>query len=121
MAAEKQLDEKLKRFLKDSGAWFIKYWGGGNFTKKGIPDILACLDGDFFGIEDKAPDGKPTLLQIVNLEKIRKAGGYGILLYPKDFEQFKQFTRQRSRDTPWYLANIEQQKQWKIKLQESEE
>lgn len=89
MAQEKTFENKVKEFLKEQGCWFIKYWGGGQFTKEGIPDILCCCNGYFLGIEIKAPKGKPSPLQIHNLKKIDEAGGFGILLYPKDFDLFK--------------------------------
>jgi hypothetical protein len=89
MASEKNFENKVKDFLKEQGCWFIKYWGGGQFTKEGIPDILCCCDGHFLGIEIKAPKGRPSPLQIHNLKKIDEAGGFGILLYPNHFECFK--------------------------------
>lgn len=89
MASEKSFENRVKKFLKDSGCYFIKYWGGGEFTKAGVPDILCCCNGHFIGIEVKAPNGKPSPLQIHNLKKIDESGGYGVLLYPKDFETFK--------------------------------
>lgn len=91
MAAEKNFEEKVKRFLKDRGAWFIKYWGGGGFTKSGIPDLLVCYRGHFLGIELKGPRGQPSDLQLYHLRQIDQAGGYGILLYPKDYEMFQRF------------------------------
>lgn len=96
MTAEKNFENQIKAFLKDQGCWFVKYWsgcgaGGKKFTKDGIPDILACVNGQFVGIEVKAPKGKPSELQLWNLKKIDDSGGYGILLYPKDFELFKTF------------------------------
>mgnify|MGYP001043289463 CR=1 FL=1 len=80
MAAEKNFENKVKKFLKDKGAWVLKYWGGAAYTKSW-----------FLGIELKAPNGRPSDLQLYNLREIEKAGGIGILLYPKDYEQFKQF------------------------------
>jgi hypothetical protein len=91
MAQEKNFEEKVKKFLKDEGCWFIKYWGGGGFTKSGVPDLLVCLNGYFMAIELKAPKGKPSELQLYNLKKITKGNGIAILLYPKDFDQFKEF------------------------------
>lgn len=41
----------------------------------GIPDIIACIGGQFFAFEVKVPGGKPTKLQSVTLEKISAAGG----------------------------------------------
>lgn len=116
MAAEKLFENKVKEYLTNYGCWWLKYWGGAAYTKKGIPDILCSSDGYFLGIEVKAPDGVPTLLQIVNLRKIRESGGYGILLYPKDYELFRQFNEQKSKLDAWYLENIEEQKRWEIKL-----
>lgn len=89
MASEKLFENKIKKFLKEQGAWFVKYWGGGTFTKEGIPDILACVNGRFIAIEVKAPNGKPSELQKWNIEQINKAGGIGLILYPKDFAEFK--------------------------------
>lgn len=91
MGTEKQFENKVKEFLKEQGCWFVKYWGGGQFTKSGVPDILCCCLGFFMGIEVKAPNGKPSSLQIHNLKQIDEAGGYGVLLYPEHFELFKNF------------------------------
>ena len=95
----------MKKYLTDKGAWFIKYWSGKastgsgekKFTKDGIPDLLVCYCGLFLGIELKAPRGHPSDLQWYHLKEIDNAGGIAILLYPKDFDQFKQL-----------LADIEQ-------------
>lgn len=91
MAAEKQFENKVKGFLKEQGAWFIKYWAGSQFTKDGIPDILACINGYFVAIEVKALNGKPSELQLYNIRKIREAGGFAFVLYPSGYEEFKKF------------------------------
>lgn len=91
MAAEKNFENKIKSFLKDNNAWFIKYWGGGQFTKTGIPDILACIYGHFVAIEVKAPNGKPSELQLYHVDQIRKAGGHAMILYPSAWDDFKKF------------------------------
>ena len=91
MAAEKNFENRVKQFLKEQDAWFIKYWGGAAFTKAGVPDILACVNGHFIGIELKAPTGKASELQLHTLKQIDSSGGYAILLYPNHFEMFKNF------------------------------
>jgi hypothetical protein len=88
---EKNFEKQVKEYLKSIDAYYIKYWGGGAYTKSGVPDILACIDGKFYGIELKADTGKPSELQLWNLNHIEKAGGYALLLYPDDFEDFKKF------------------------------
>lgn len=89
MGAEKIFENRVKDFLKEQECWFIKYWGGGEYTKAGIPDILVCCNGHFIGVEIKAPRGKPSPLQIRNLKKIHDAGGFAVLLYPRDIDFFK--------------------------------
>ena len=84
MAQEKNLENRIKQFLKDEGCYFIKYWGGGGFTKAGVPDLLICCNGHFIAAELKAENGKPSELQIVALTKIQKAGGIGVLVFPED-------------------------------------
>lgn len=110
MAEEKLFENKVKDYLRSEGAWFVKYWAGTRFTKEGIPDILACYKGRFVAIETKASNGAPTLLQLVNLKKIRKAYGIGVLLYPNDFNAFKSFLNGVKSD--WYKENIELQQKW---------
>lgn len=91
MAQEKNFENRVKKFLRDNGCWSLKYWGGAAFTKSGIPDLLVCCNGWFIGIELKAPNGKPSDLQIYNLRQINRAGGYAILLYPDQWELFQNF------------------------------
>ena len=97
MAEEKNFENKVKRFLHDQGCFLIKYWSGGQFTKSGIPDILICCKGYFIGVEVKASKGIPSPVQISTLRKIRDAGGYGILLYPKDQDYFYHFIENLKR------------------------
>ena len=89
MSNEKTFENKIKAFLKSKGAYFIKTHGD-RFSRVGTPDILACVNGHFVAVEVKAENGKPSELQLYHLDEIRKAGGLAFLLYPKDFEQFKQ-------------------------------
>lgn len=42
----------------------------------GLPDIIACVDGKFIGLETKMPDGgDPTVIQQLIHRKIKLAGG----------------------------------------------
>lgn len=94
MAEEKNFENKVKAFLKNEcGAFLVKYWGGGKFTSAGIPDLLVCINGYFMGVELKASGGKPSKLQCEKLMKIIRSNGVGMVLYPKDFETFKEFCR----------------------------
>lgn len=90
MAAEKQFENKIKEFLKTlHNTWFFKHWAGA-YSPSGIPDLIACVNGRFVGIEVKATNGKPSPLQIRNLNLITVAGGYAVMIYPDQFEELKE-------------------------------
>lgn len=88
MASEKTFENKIKAYLKSIGAYFIKTHGD-RFSRIGTPDIIACINGKFVAVEVKGEKGKPSDLQLYHIDQIQKAGGYGTVLYPKDFEKFK--------------------------------
>ena len=95
MAAEKDFENKVKKYLKDQGCWYVKYWSGNaqngkKFTKDGIPDLLVCCNGHFMALELKAENGHPSKLQEWNIEQIRNAGGFAMVVYPDDFEMIKE-------------------------------
>ena len=89
MGTEKLFENKVKKLLKEENCWFVKYWGGAAFTKSGIPDLLVCCNGYFLGVELKGEKGKPSELQLWNVRKINEACGIGLVLYPDQFDDFK--------------------------------
>lgn len=99
MAVEKNFENRVKKFLKDQGCWTLKTWGGG-LQRSGIPDLLVCCNSRFVGVELKAPNGKPSDLQLWNLVKIDDSGGFGWLLYPDGFEDFKEFIMLLKQNRP---------------------
>lgn len=88
MAQEKSFENKIKAYLKEIDAYFIKTHGD-RFSRVGTPDIIACVNGHFVAVEVKAANGKPSDLQLYHIKEIKESGGYGIILYPKDFDSFK--------------------------------
>ncbi len=71
---EKNIENKIKNYLKSKGAYYVKYFGN-QFSQVGVPDILACYKGRFIGIEVKNEKGKTSPLQDINLQQIKDAGG----------------------------------------------
>lgn len=88
MAAEKTFENKIKEYLKANDCWHVKFFAN-MYTKVGIPDILACVNGRFVGIEVKAPNGHPSELQKHNVMLINQCGGYAVIVYPKQFDDLK--------------------------------
>jgi len=95
MLSEGQFQTKVIAYLKAHDIWYVKYWGGSKFTKEGVPDILACINGEFHGIELKS-DGtsyNETVLQARSLALINANHGSGYVLRPtkKPEPKYKQF------------------------------
>ena len=87
---EKEFENKVKKYLdKLPRCWYFKFWAG-PYSKSGIPDIIALINGKFVAIEVKGPKGTASELQKRNIRLINQCGGWGVILYPKDFEEFKE-------------------------------
>jgi len=79
MTPEKKVKNAVVAVLKDAGAYYF-YPVTGGYGASGVPDIVACYRGKFIGIECKAGKGKPTKLQEKNLDDIRTAGGWTLVI-----------------------------------------
>lgn len=105
MAAEKQFENRVKQYLETKGiyalgtshtnmavepiGYYEKRWGGGMFTKAGLPDMHVCIKGRSIEVELKAQNGRVSALQTVMINQINRSGGKAIVLKPSDFDMFK--------------------------------
>lgn len=92
---ERKVKKKVIAILKEAGAYYAMPVASG-FGNAGVPDILACHRGTFYGIECKANGGKPTALQISNLEQIKRAGGEALLVDENSIDTLSQYFQSRS-------------------------
>ena len=67
---EKWVKQQVVKMLKDRGAYYF-YPVASGYMSIGVPDIVACYKVAFIGIECKAGDNKPSLLQEKNLQHIQ--------------------------------------------------
>jgi Holliday junction resolvase len=74
MTPEVKVKKVVVKHLNSVGAYYF-YPVTGGFGASGVPDIVGCYKGKFFGIECKAGNNKPTTLQFQNLTKITGATG----------------------------------------------
>lgn len=98
MAEEKIFENKIKQWLKDHNCYHVKFFAN-SYTKRGVPDILACVNGYYVGIEVKAQNGKASDLQYYNIRQIRKAGGFAYIVYPSGWEELKKILTDLLHDT----------------------
>lgn len=108
MAAEKNFEEKLKRWLESEGIYRLGtakqdmlaepcgYWEkrwGSKYSGAGWPDMHIVVNGISVEVELKAPNGRPSEIQIQKLNQIDDAGCIAMVLFPKDFEKFQKLIR----------------------------
>lgn len=86
---EKTFENKIKKYFNDRGAWVLKTWSNG-IQRSGVPDLLICYKGQFIALEVKAENGHPSDLQLYNIQKLNEAGAIAMVIYPKDWEDFKE-------------------------------
>ena len=79
MTPEVKVKKVIVKQLNSVGAYYF-YPVTGGFGVSGVPDIVGCYKGKFFGIECKAGKNKPTALQFQNLMKITAAGGISLVV-----------------------------------------
>jgi Holliday junction resolvase len=76
---EAKVKKKVVAVLKQHKAYYF-YPVTGGYGRSGVPDVIACHDGRFIGIECKAGSNKPTPLQEKNLSDIQAAGGVSLVV-----------------------------------------
>ena len=82
---ESKVKKKVKKILDDLGAYHFSPMMDG-YGRSGVPDIIACYKGKFIGIECKSGDNKPTLLQLRNIEDIKRNQGLAIVINEGNIE-----------------------------------
>lgn len=77
---ESSIVKSILRYLKSLPGCFAWKEHGGMYGTAGIPDIIACIGGKFYGFEVKTERGKPTALQEATIRMIRAAGGIAVVV-----------------------------------------
>ena len=83
MTPEKKVKNKVVEILKRYKVYYF-YTMTGGYGRSGVPDIVGCYKGQFFGIECKAGKNKPTALQLKNIKDIRDNNGIAIVVNEKN-------------------------------------
>ena len=64
--------------------WFVKIQ---QESIRGIPDILACIDGNFVALELKKEKKKADPLQQYNIRRIIESSGFAAVAYPNNWQE----------------------------------
>jgi Holliday junction resolvase len=82
---EAKVKKKVVEALRSLGAYYF-YPVTSGYGASGVPDIVGCYRGRFFGIECKANGNKPTVLQQMNLDRITSVGGIALVIDETNIE-----------------------------------
>jgi len=92
MTPEKKVKRTVAKQLDDLGCYYF-YPATGGYGRSGVPDIVGCFEGKFFGLECKAGDNKPTVLQEKNLYHILVNGGISEVVNEQNMHYVEQILR----------------------------
>jgi hypothetical protein len=91
-AQEATLTAKVKEWLEIQPD--THFYKASDRYHKGVSDIIACVNGQFVGIELKADDGKPSPHQLLFIKQVRLAGGIAGVCYTlKDVKDLVEIAR----------------------------
>ena len=97
MTPEKKVKTKVKKILDELGAYHF-FPATGGYGASGVPDIIVCWKGNFYGIECKANGNKPTALQMKHLTDIHFAGGISIVVDETNIDELLNIMRKAQNE-----------------------
>jgi hypothetical protein len=99
MTPEGRIKAGVKKYLDSLGAWYFLPVSNG-MGQHGVPDVIACVDGFFLGVECKAPGkrGNTSALQNLQISRIQAVGGAVVVV--DDVAQLKAYV-EKCRETCW--------------------
>jgi hypothetical protein len=89
---EGKIKAQAKTILQELKAYYF-FPPANGYGKAGVPDIVGCHKGIFFGLECKAGGNQATALQTRELRKIYDAGGFALVVDENNIGQLRELLR----------------------------
>ena len=89
MTPEGKVKKAGRAIMTKMGMYHFPAFSGG-YGRSGVPDDIGCHLGVFVAVEYKAKGGKPTALQLKNMDDIRKSGGVALLVDETNVHQLEE-------------------------------
>ena len=89
---EGKVKDNVTKALREEGVYYF-FPATHGYGRSGVPDIVACVNGHFLGIECKAGNNKPTALQVRELEAIRACNGVAIVANEENWDMVRPLVR----------------------------
>jgi len=74
---EQDIQKAITKYIEGLGGYVAKVVTA---SKAGVPDLVVCYQGRFYGLEVKTLTGRVAPIQTYNLKKIGEAGGVGVVV-----------------------------------------
>jgi Holliday junction resolvase len=85
---EGKVKDSVTKILREEGVYYF-FPATHGYGRSGVPDIIACVNGNFLAIECKAGAKKPTALQVREIESIRAAGGVAMVANEENWDMIR--------------------------------
>ncbi len=105
MTPEAKVKKVVVEQLKELGAYYF-YPVTGGYGRSGVPDIVGCCNGRFFGIECKAGKNTPPTSQQRNLDAIAGQPGLALVVNEDNMRDVKEWLlieTELGTEIPWQL------------------
>lgn len=76
---EVKVKKLIRKILDEYGVYYF-FPATHGFGRSGVADIICCYRGRFIAIEAKAGKGKTTALQERELQRVKDAGGFSLVV-----------------------------------------
>lgn len=96
---ETKVKRAVVKILDKHGAYHF-FPATHGYGRSGVPDIVACHNSQFIGIECKAGKGVPTALQLRELKLIDQAGGVTFIIREDTLDVLEHFFGGEDTFTP---------------------
>ena len=94
MTPEGKVKDVIKKRLAEAGVYFFMPRGT-VYGRRGVPDVVGCMNGRFFAIEVKSGKNKPTKLQSMEHDFVRAAGGVVLVVNETNLDTFMDYVWDR--------------------------
>ena len=88
MTSEGVVKKRIKQILEELGCYYFMPPANG-YGRAGIPDFVGCFRGLFIAIEAKSGKNKPTALQLREIDRIKTAGGWALVVNEQNVDELK--------------------------------
>lgn len=109
---EAKFYQRVKRDLEKLPHTY--FWKTHELSRRGLPDVVACIYGRFIALELKAEKGRPSVLQLAEIDRINAAMGTARVVYPEEWDGIYQDLVEFCQQMNLLIAGESEQTVWPL-------